>query len=297
MKKAPNKETAVLTTVYPGVGKFLKDYFDSLEGQTSMEFDLLIANDKLDGLTSFLSDRNLNYLIIDVEGSPSSNRRELIRNAINSGYKKLIFSDSDDICEKNRVEIVSNLLDTSHIVVNDLNIVDNNGAELKSMVFSERYDGTKKISLPDILTGNMMGLSNTAVKAEVLQGCPALKTGDPIAFDWYLWSTLLLIGYEAKFTSETSTNYRIYDNNVAGLPQPLSEINVARGVEVKRQHYELMAKLDDLYSELSHAFQDVNKRLKQKAWRKKYLNGLKKHAIDNHIWWENIRTPAEVGIK
>ena len=297
MIEQSNNKIVVIGTVYPGAELFLNDYFDSLEKQTFKEFDLLIANDNLDGLMQLLSGRNLDYLIIDVDSSASSNRRELIRKAMDLGYQKIIFTDCDDISKENRIDIVSNLLNTYHIVLNDLDIINLNGNEGEMMIFSERYGETGKILLPDLLTGNMMGLSNTAVKTEILQGCPALISGDPIAFDWYLWSSVLLAGHEAKFTAETSTQYRVYGDNVAGLPQSLNEKTVARGVEVKRQHYGLMAKLDSRYSKLETEFQFVSECLQNKSWRKDYLSALKKYAVENHIWWENIRTSSEVGLK
>jgi hypothetical protein len=116
-------------------------------------------------------------------------------------------------------------------------------------------------------------------------------------FDWYLWSSVLLRGYPARFTSKTSSKYRVYSGNTAGLPQTINEDNVVKGVKVKRQHYELMSALDDSYVGLAKEFQQVGSKLTDEDWRMEYVLALKEHRVENHIWWENIRTPSEVGIR
>jgi hypothetical protein len=142
-----------------------------------------------------------------------------------------------------------------------------------------------------------MGLSNTAVRTEKLINSPALKEGESIAFDWYLWSSLLLDEKSACFTSDTSTKYRIYEQNIAGLPQPLDMKNTLKGVEVKFQHYALMSGLSDVYKKLADEFNEVKSKLKNDDWFIQYIEVLKKYAIEAPMWWENIKTPSEINFR
>lgn len=289
-------DAVVVGTAYPGLGKFLGSYLDSLERQSCDGFDLLIANDGLNGLDALLAARKLFWSKIDVDGSPSSNRRMLIRRALDLGYRKIIFADCDDTLTENRVEVVIAMLDSDSIVVNDLDTTDAEGNFDKALCFSGRFSDGKIISVSSLRMGNMMGLSNTAARKEVFQGCPAMVSGDLAAFDWYLWSSVLLGGYMARFTSKTSSKYRVHFENTAGLPQLLNEESVAKGVSIKLQYYGLMSALDGSYAKLATEFQQLSNKLTNKGWRMEYIAALKEHQIENHIWWENIRTPSEVGL-
>lgn len=297
IKKNSHNDTVIISVAYPSLGGFLKDYLDSLEKQSRSDFDLLIANDGMDGLDPMLAARKLSWQTIGVEGSVSSNRRTMICRAIEQGYKKIIFADCDDALWENKVEVVSSLLDRELIVVNDLDIIDSDGSRKEASYFSKRFDDASIIALSTLMTGNMMGLSNTAVRADALKVSPALSSGDSIAFDWYLWSTLLLDGSTAFFTAETFTKYRVYGNNTAGFPQPITEENVVKGVKVKHQHYGLMARLNSTYSELADEFDWLHEKMEDKGCRMAYIEALKKCEISNPIWWENIRTRSEVGLK
>jgi len=291
-----SNEVVVIGTVYPGVEKYLDDYFSSLENQTCQEFDVLIANDGLGDLESVFEENNLHCKSIDVKGTVSSNRRNIMRHAMEMGYQRLVFTDCDDMFEENRIEVVNELLDNAAIVVNDLDITDEKGINIEARYFLRRFSEAEVINEDTIRAGNIMGLSNTAVRVEALNDVPALTTGDSIAFDWYLWACIFHLGNEAHFTGKTSTKYRVYGSNTAGLPQVLNESNIRKGIEVKQQHYELMSQFDPAYSELHSNFNELSNKWVNSAWRNDYIGALKENAVDNHMWWENIRPPSEVGL-
>lgn len=289
-------EVVVIGTVYPGIDKYLNDYISSLKNQTYQDFDILIANDGFSDLRSTFEANSFHCKSFDVKGTVSLNRRSIIRHAMEMGYQKLVFTDCDDMFEKNRLEVVNGLLDNSAVVVNDLDISDENGMDIKAKYFSRRFSEAAKINEKTIITGNIMGLSNTAVRVEALNDLPALTKGDSIAFDWYLWACVFHLGNEAHFTSKTTTKYRIYGNNTAGLPQALNESNVLKGIKVKQQHYKLMSQFNSSYAELYSNFIDLSNKWTNNAWRNDYIGALIENAIDNHMWWENIRPPSEVGL-
>jgi len=289
-------ELVAVGTVYPGIEKYLEDYFNSLRNQTSTAFDILIANDGLSNfeVTSWAGDICCNEL--GVNGSVSSNRRSLIQHAIKLGYKKIVFTDCDDTFEGHRIEIVDDLLSSVPVVVNDLDVTDEKGIDCKGKYFSPRFDEAVTIDKDTIRTGNLMGLSNTAARVEVFVDSPALKIGDPIAFDWYLWASVFHRGFQACFTTRTSTKYRVYGNNIAGMPQAINESSVGKGIEVKRQHYQLMQEISPDYTALYQEFSELCEKWTDHSWRDEYIIRLEDCKVVNHMWWENIRTPSEVGL-
>ena len=122
-------EIVVVGTIYPAVSRYISDYLFSLNEQSFNEFDILLANDGLHGF-DFLSDSCSNFKkIINVSGSAADNRRELISLAIEMGYKKVIFTDCDDTFEKNRLEVINQLLENNSVVVNDLDLTNESGME------------------------------------------------------------------------------------------------------------------------------------------------------------------------
>jgi len=289
-------EIVVVGTIYPAVSRYISDYLFSLNEQSFNEFDILLANDGLHGF-DFLSDSCSNFKkIINVSGTAADNRRELISLAIEMGYKKVIFTDCDDTFEKNRLEVINQLLENNSVVVNDLDLTNESGMEQEPKYFSQRFNQGDKINMDMICHGNIMGLSNTAVRIDALSEIFALKEGNSIAFDWYLWACVFQSGHSAIFANNTSTKYRIYGNNTAGLPQMIDETSVCKGIEVKRQHYKLMRTFSSVYDDLYSEFEELSYKWKNKAWRSEYICALNHNAIEKHMWWENIRPRSEVGM-
>lgn len=295
MSVTAKNNTVVISTVYPEVEPYLCRYLDSLEAQSSNKFELLIANDGFIGLEEMLSKRELQWRILEVNKTVSENRRDLINKAIEYGYSKIIFSDSDDELSFNRVDILSSLLDSYVVVVNDLDIIDSSNQLIEKKYLSNRFINGESINITKLQSGNMMGLTNTAATANALKGCIALQRGEALAFDWYLWSTVLLNANEAVFTNKTTTKYRTYSNNVAGLPQAINNRNVCKGLKVKYEYYKLMSEIKDGYDELAHEFQNgCNKKSDENIL--KYISALHENKINYPVWWEQVKSPSEVGI-
>lgn len=292
-----NSDTVVVSVVHPGVQAFIGDFLESLEMQTDKSFDVLLANDGLDSLEEHKKNRNLTICSINVNDTISGNRKRLIESALDKNYEKILFIDSDDIVESNRVEINRYLLEKFPFVVNDLDLVDNAGNINISRYFSKRFNENDKVSLDTVRNGNLLGMSNTAVLSECLKNSPAIKEGESPAYDWYLWSTLLNKKIDAVFTSKTATLYRIHPHNTAGFPQKLDKPGVRKGIEVKKQHYQLMSRLNPDFIGLADTFLTVAEQFSDDAWSRDYINAIKSNACESPLWWENIRPPTELGLR
>ncbi|MDB4020978.1 hypothetical protein N8Z80_02980 [Litorivicinus sp.] len=292
-----DNQILVIGVAYPSIKFFLSAYLDSLESQSFKFFTVLIGDDGFDNLDFLLEGRDLDWHTIDVSGSPSENRMAVINKALDLGFQKIIFTDCDDVLNFNRVEVVSKILDKVSIVVNDLDVIDEFGCLKHSGYLSNRLVDGEMISLDHIRAGNLMGLTNTAVRADCLRGFTQIDVKDVIAFDWFLWCSLLACGARAAFTSRTSTKYRVYEGNVAGLPQLITEKNVEKCIKLKYHHYYLMCKIESSFDELMSEFQMVKSKIKNKIWRQTYVRVLQDNAIEKNIWWENFRPPSELEIK
>ena len=296
MKKTIHNKVAVVGVVHPGVVSFIDDYLLSLEKQTCRKFDLLIANDNVSNMQSIMKDTSLVWASFNVTGSPASIRRALICKALELNYEILIFTDCDDYFKENRIEENITLLENASIVVNDLDIVSQEKEKKFTGYFSQRFKEGQDIFARDILKGNLMGFTNTSARSDVFEDSSFLISGDAVAFDWYLWTSVFNRGYSAKFTEKTKTSYRIYEGNTAGLPQEINETSMRKGVEIKLQHYTLVSSQGEHYEQLKKEFQQAQALINEVEWRNEYLKELNSHAVKAPLWWENIRSPVEMGM-
>jgi len=289
---ATHHKMVIIGVIYPAVEKYLKEYLQSLSMQSSQVFDLLLANDGVENAEECLIGYSGSYTVYNIEGSPSKIRIELIKKAIQAGYERIIFTDCDDTIANSRVEQTDKLLDHYDIVVNEFNITNEIGVIEQEKYFSNRIRGETIITQKQLLNANMMGLSNTAATDKVLTTVvKQIESREIIALDWLLWTKALLNNYKALFTATTVTNYRVYSENIAGLPQPLNRESVIHGVAIKEKHYSRLSKYGDEYRELHNIFYEVNKKIKQESWLDEYVAALQAHKIKHPMWWENIREP------
>jgi glycosyltransferase involved in cell wall biosynthesis len=206
---------AFLTTVYPTEKEYLFDFFDSLQNQTYKEFDVIVVND---GYKEFdaIKDKYSSLRLIELihSSTPAKNREYGINYCIDNKYEVLIFGDSDDYFDKNRVEKILWLLEDNDIVVNDLSLFNENGIYEEKYI-SNRVENLSKIDLEFIKDKNIFGMSNTALKISKLESVCFDK--DVVAVDWVFFKKLLYQGLRAIFTNETISYYRQYTNNTIGL--------------------------------------------------------------------------------
>jgi glycosyltransferase involved in cell wall biosynthesis len=291
-------QIAVIGVVYPAVKKYLYEYLESLENQSNNKFDLLLANDGLTNTEEYLKHYpTLKVILHKLTGSITEIRIQIIQLALEAGYKKIIFTDCDDTIAINRIEVTEELLDYDPIIFNDLNVTNESGVVKEKNYFSNRLKDKSLINSNDFLHCNMMGLSNAATTNIVLSKIiNNIKNRTIIAFDWLLWTYAINNGYQAKFTNSTTTNYRVYPKNIAGLPQPINKESVLRGLAIKEKHYNELSSYSEQYSHLNKIFSDANKKSQDKQWLDEYILALLEKKIEHPLWWENIREPKQAGI-
>ena len=284
-------KVCVLGVIYPGLENFLDAYFASLKQQSLRNFEILLANDGFEEIQHYLRKHSLEERtrVLKINGSPASIRRKLTIYAQNTGADYFIFTDCDDVLDENRVEESRSLLEKHDIVVNDLCVTDE---ELKIKFphyLSNRIDNGKRFEMLDLVDSNFMGLTNTSCSRKVLQFSSTFKNFEVIAFDWLFWSISLFLNFTAVFTNKTSTKYRVYAGNTAGLPQEVVAENIDFGLKVKQLHYKAL--LENNISE--SVFQDKLYQMEEMICNENkacvYEEIIKKKNDHYPFWWENIR--------
>jgi len=281
-----NKKVAFLTTVFPMNTRYLYDFFNSLNKQTYTKFDVIVVNDGYVGFKELTEKFNaLNIIELQCSDSPAKNREFGINYVKNNNYDVLIFGDSDDYFDENRVQVSVELLTNIDIIVNDLTLFDDQQGPFLQKYISNRIHDGMEVKLDFIKDKNIFGLSNTAINVTILGEFSFDR--DLIAVDWYLYSILLLHNRKALFTNKTITYYRQYENNTVGIGLRTIE-SILKTIWIKENHYRLLKREDDCYISL---YED-NCKLKKKIEDDPRLKELSDD-VENPLWWENMKFNEE----
>lgn len=271
---------AVGTVVFPQNLKYFEKFLSSLQQQTSKNFSVFIINDGCGDLADYVKGLE-NVTTENYSSDPFSNRLALIRLAVRSGCKKLIFGDSDDWFGQNRVEVLSKLLDKYDIVSTDMTLVDDNGGILKENYWKSRLKAST-VSSDFLKDKNIFGFGNSAISLEFqINDFDGLFSSP--APDWYFFSQLAT-GRRMYYTNETLVYYRQHPNNMIGLGRVTPErlLNI---VNVKCRHYQACRaaglEVEPYLSEMNALrVRFHNRSVLEVAARK--LDNLKK----TFLWWE-----------
>ena len=272
-------KTVFSTVIYKQAKSFIPDFIKSVDNQSDKDFDLLIINDnfnqeeladikaQIDGMT-----HGLNIHVVDLYDkhlSIAGTRIQMIAAAKELGYDLMIIGDVDDTFSPNRVEEIKNAckLDKSAVFFYN-KLVTDSGKEVFSHV-SAKVDSIRQIS-----QGNFIGMSTSAIRLELITEdfILSLNEGDCPVFDWYLFSRILLdVGY-GILVPDTSTIYRIYDNNEVGVTR-----DIKKELEVKRVHYKNLAKRYEYFDYLLAKLKDLD------------IDKVSPRCDHQGFWWSDIQ--------
>jgi len=288
-------QTLLMVVIYPGIEKYLRDYFSSISKQTYKSFDVLILNDGLD--LECLDIASSNILLHMPPGlTPSEIRFEGIKYAIEHSYSHLIFSDADDFFTEDRIELSVLSLTNYNFVYNNIVPVDETGkasADGKDLVnmFPDQIS-----NFEEVLDYNLFGMSNTSISIEGINDIYIPR--DIIAVDWWIYTLLLLNGAVGKYVEGPKTYYRQTDDNLVGAKKNLDKKRLVLGIKVKHAHYKDIykyckeMKMEEATSIYSNKLDEIIKlkvKIKDNIFLKKYIN-----IVNNNMdqlykgWWSEI---------
>ncbi|MFY0631389.1 MAG: glycosyltransferase family 2 protein [Flavobacteriaceae bacterium] len=278
-KQLKKSKVVVFTTVFPNSYKYLDEFLNSLQTQTFLDFDLFIVNDGVEDLSRKIKKYDsLNTIIIDVNFTISKNREVGINHIVKLGYEYVVFIDSDDYVENNRLEVSLKKIKNFDIIVNELSLFDEKSIYNKNY-FSKRIENDCRINESFIVDKNIFGLSNTTVKVSLLKGIEFNK--DLKVVDWFLFNVLLSKGATAIFTNQTKTYYRQYDDNLSSIDK-YDKKYLINCISVKKDHYKEMSPINEKYKQLYRKCQA----LESAVLSNNYTFDYKKENEKNLFWWE-----------
>ena len=222
--------------------------------------------------------------IVEIEFTETPAKIKSIKQALNKGYKAIVFGDADDYFAKNRIEVSKALLKDFDIVVNDIELVNERNVRIKKGYLSRRIKDKEVLGIQDISDRNFMGMSNTAVKSSLLESL--VINEDVIAVDWFIFSVLLKKGCKAVFTSETETYYRQHGGNTIGLDS-MDERKLKNAIKAKRLHFREMAKNHFEYKRPYEQMKALEKRFPI-SFLKEYMETICLQKIENPFWWKKL---------
>jgi hypothetical protein len=227
----------VYTTIYPGVERFLPEWYRSVRSQSDQDFDLCIGLDTLvpeQVAAAFGDDRPVAWIAAGARATPAKIREQAIVQMVNE-YAGVIFVDSDDVLLPDRVAAARAALERCDVGACALRIVDERGTDLNS-VFGPRGEPVWSEFLP---RHNVFGLSNTAYRSAVLRECLPVPA-ECVLLDWLLATRAWLLGARLEFDREPRMQYRQYGDNVARVMPPFGGDDVLRAAERVLLHYECL---------------------------------------------------------
>ncbi|MCK4527551.1 hypothetical protein KAW18_09290 [candidate division WOR-3 bacterium] len=288
-------DTAVFSVVYPGVEPYFPEFLSTLSKQTDRNFTLFLINDGLSNIERFLERSDLDVKVKDVAGPPAALRKMGIRWVQEAGAKIIVFADSDDYFLENRVKVSRDMLVKYDLVFNELILISKGSANSIPMLKTHFSDG-EIVSCKHIRTVNCMGLSNTALRVNSIPSCFDQIPENIIAFDWALFALCLHADASGVFTKKAATYYRQHGNNLAS-PHSFTEVQILRGVQVKRDHYQMLSLFYKEYVLLADVFGQLLDQLQSdEILRRKYCQAVRKHAPVIPLWWEPIKSLKELGL-
>jgi glycosyltransferase involved in cell wall biosynthesis len=293
-----NFSTAILTTVFPSVEKYLPYFLTSLTQQTSQQFDLVVVNDGIANLSileHYFSEKRIQ--ILKPGNTFVENRLVSMSYAQQEDYENIIFADADDLLSNNRVEKNISLLEKYSIVVNDVDLISEQGSLVEANYFSQSIDVEKEYSYTFIENKNFVGLGNTGLQTKILPSPVQLSSTLKMP-DWYFFYTLMRRNQQSVFfTNQVKTLYRQHSENLIGLKE-ITNKRIELGLQVKLNHYtNLVDEFPDLTQKLQEIDITINYYHSSKSNQENYINRVKALNLSFPLWWEEIKTLKELKIQ
>jgi hypothetical protein len=228
---------AVYTTIYPGVQKYLADWYRSLLSQTDLDFELWVGLDTLSSATveDFLgTEVKANWVAAPAGASPAE-IRQLALSRLVERYDGVVLVDSDDVLLPTRVEAARLQLAKSDLAGCALTLIDEQGTDL-ALTFTLPTQVTVDSVMP---RNNVFGFSNSAYRTDLLQCCLPIPA-EAVAVDWYLATRAWLLGARLVFDPTPRMSYRQHPCNTARVRPPFGASQIISDTDLVRKHFRLL---------------------------------------------------------
>jgi len=289
---------ALYTAVYPGVERYLADWFGSLCRQTDQDFRLWVGLDEVsvETATEAMGGVPEAVWVPGREGDTPATIRQRALGQIVERHDAVVLVDSDDVMHQTRVATARAMLRAHDLVGCALRLVDERGSGL-NLTFRLPPDMTPEGAFP---RSNVFGLSNTAYRADALRRCLPIPAESALV-DWFLSTRAWLFGARLCFGAQAEMDYRQHGANMARVLAPFPEEQVIEDTERVRQHYRLVrasdleAAIPERLAELERAAADVESFHERVVLRPErltcYVEALNELGRTS-LWWAWVANPA-----
>lgn len=242
-KKTLKNEIVLYTVFHPFSISYLKSYIDSLEKQNYQKFNVFLCFNNLEKkkyineikLYKKISFLKINYTFRNRD--PIMVRKQNLK-YLSLKYKKIIFLDSDDEMDFNRIGFVDKKLNKYDFVVNNIKDLQTN-----KVFFNKSNISTIKIT--SIINNSFIGLSNIAVNSRALKKIINKINKKLLVLDWQLATLLLLYKFKGIYLGNVFTRYRVHQKNFIG--QKNNKKNLDKKNQIKLLHYAYFSKFSSIF--------------------------------------------------
>ena len=228
---------SLYTTIYPGVERYLGDWYRSLVNQTDHGFQVWIGLDTVEvdaAKEAMGGDPEATWIPSAPGDTPAQIRQRALTRVVGS-CDAVVLVDSDDAMHPSRVASARVLLRTHDLVGCALRLVDERGNDLGASLRLP-LDATPEAILPRC---NLFGLSNSAFRSDLLRRCLPIPAGVTLV-DWFLATRAWLLEARFAFDNETLMDYRQHGGNMVRVVPPFDEAQVTRDTERARRHFRVV---------------------------------------------------------
>ena len=270
----------IFSTIYPNSKKYFNEFINSINIQTYKNFKIFLV---LNGTNLSKEQKKKiknDYEIFKINCKWQKSRIEGLKQLLKKKPNFIIFADSDDILDKDRIKICIKKIGKNDFIVNNLYLFKKSIENRKIWLKRKK----SKITLNQIDYKNFVGCSNTIVKGLAIKKIINLIDIKLIAFDWCMAKLLLLKKYEGVYINTPLTFYRQYDNNTSSLIK-FSKEKILNDLECKLENLKYFLKVRLKYKNKIKDLENKKKLLKDENFLKKLK---KKFMKNNEYWWSTI---------
>lgn len=290
------KTLGVYTTIYPGVERYLHDWYRSLQLQSDPNYQLWIALDEVsvdDAIEAMGSDPKATWIAAEPGDTPAMIRQRALERIVNA-CDGVVLVDSDDILHPSRVGAARETLRTSDLSGCALRLVDQVGRDLQMTLTAP--------ATPDSVfpRNNVYGLSNSSFRTELLRRCLPIPS-TVVVVDWFLATRAWLIGATLSFDPVVRMDYRQHDRNMVRVRSPFNGLQISSDTKHVLQHFKLvresstngvvagrLQKLSNVASEVESFYRKV---VCQPIRLERYVEALNAlHPMP--LWWSGVANPS-----
>ena len=238
----------VFSVIFPENLLFFPSFLISLENQTNKNFKLILFNDGVVNLDSYLKNTSLNIEKYNVNNmSPFEIRLYGLEKVSEMGADQIIFADTDDLMTSERVAISVSYLKKYPFVCNDISLISEEGKLMVDLFWGERMSNKFEFGIQYIKNQNLIGLGNSAMQGNQLNKILNTLAGHSTGSDWLFFSAAEK-NLNAVFVSECRTLYRQHDNNIIGKKE-INRDSLFSIINKKIEHYNSLKRINfDAYN-------------------------------------------------